>query len=111
MTKERMSRLMEFNYGIGVVTDSGACYFYEAFDSDLRSAAKRVKEQLPDGGYKVFISRAEEVERMIDARDEEAVIYKTDKGDVVAVLDGEAIRFFNNVENAINKLYKAGFIF
>ena len=42
MTKERMERLMELYQGIGVETENGQHYFYEAFDSDFKGAVERV---------------------------------------------------------------------
>ena len=114
MTKERMERLMEMYQGIGVETEDGNRYFYEAFGNDFEGAVKRVNDTFLDqrfGKYKVFIAQSEEVERMINFHDEEVVVYETKEGDVVAVLEGYAIRIFENVDRAINKLYKAGFIF
>ena len=48
---------------------------------------------------------------MINIHDEEVVIYETKEGDVVAVLEDQAIRVFETVDRAIDKCYKAGFIF
>ena len=48
---------------------------------------------------------------MINFHGEEVVIYETKDGDVVAVLENQAIRVFESVDRAIDKLYKAGFIF
>ena len=114
MTKKRMERLMEMHQGIGVKTENGLYYFYEAFDSDFKGAVKRVNDHFSGmkfGKYKVFIAQAVEVERMVNFYDEEAIIYETNDGDVVAVLEDQAIRVFDNTDQAINKLYKAGFIF
>ncbi|MBR4590192.1 MAG: hypothetical protein IKO36_05945 [Bacteroidaceae bacterium] len=114
MTKERMERLMELYQGIGVETEDGQRYFYEAFGLDFEGAVKRVNHTFIGhkfGKYKVFIAQSEEVERMTDIRGEEVIIYKTKDGDVVSVLDGEAIRVWESVDRALEILYKAGWIF
>ena len=116
MTKERMERLMEMYHGIGVETEGGQYYFYEAFGmgTGFEDAVKRVNDTFSDmkwGKYKVFIAQSEEVERMVNFHDEEVVIYETKEGDVVAVLEDQAIRVFESVDRAVDKLYKAGFIF
>ena len=114
MTKERFDRMMEIYRGIGVKTEDGQRYFYEAFSGDFEDAVKRVNDTFSGqkfGKYKVFISRSEEVERMTNIHDEEVVIYETKDGDVVAVLEDQAIRVFEPVDRAIDKCYKAGFIF
>ena len=114
MTKERMEILMEMYHGIGVETEDGQRYFYEVFFLFFEGAVNRVNDTFSSmkfGKYKVFIAHAEEVERMVNFHDEEVIIYETDEGDVVAVLENQAIRVFEDVEHAINKLYKAGFIF
>ena len=116
MTKERMERLMEMYQGIGVETESGQYYFYEAFGmgTGFEDAVKRVNDTFSGmkwGKYKVFIAQSEEVERMVNIHDEEVVIYETKEGDVVAVLEDQAIRVFESVDRAVDKLYKAGFIF
>lgn len=114
MTKERMERLMEMYQGIGVETENGQCYFYEAFDLDLEGAIKRVHNTfsgLKFGNYKVFIAQSQEVERMINLHEEEVVIYETKNGDAIAVLENQAIRLFENVGCAVDKLHKAGFIY
>ncbi len=114
MTKERMERMMEMHRGIGVETENGQYYFYEAFDFDFKGAVKRVNDSfsgMEHGKYKVFIAQSEEVERMKNSNNEEVVVYVTKNGDAVAVLENQAIRVFENVNFAIDKLYKAGFIF
>ena len=106
--------MMEIYQGIGVRTEKGVYYFYEAFDGDFEGAVKRVNDTFSGqkfGKYKVFIAHSEEVERMINIHDEEVVIYETKEGDVVAVLEGQAIRVFETVDRAIDRCYKAGFIF
>lgn len=85
MTKERMERLMELYHGIGVETEGGQYYFYEAFGmgTAFEDAVKRVNDTFSGmkwGKYKVFISQSEEVERMVNYHDEEAVIYETKGG-------------------------------
>ena len=116
MTKERMERLMEMYQGIGVETEGGQYYFYEAFGmgTAFEDAVKRVNDTFSGmkwGKYKVFIAQSEEVERMVNFHDEEVVIYETKEGDVVAVLEDQAIRVFANVEHALDRLYRAGFRF
>lgn len=114
MTKERMERLMELYQGIGVETENGQHYFYEAFDSDFQGAVERVNHTFIGhrfGKYKVFIAQSEEVERMTNFYDEEVIVYKTTEGDVVAILEDQAIRVFANVEHALDRLYGAGFRF
>jgi len=114
MTKERMERLMELYQGIGVETENGQHYFYEAFDSDFQGAVERVNNTFIGhkfGKYKVFIAQSEEVERMTNIHGEEVVIYKTKDHGVVSVLEGEAIRVWESVDRALEILYKAGWIF
>ena len=114
MTKERMERLMELYQGIGVETENGQHYFYEAFDSDFKGAVERVNHTFIGhkfGKYKVFIAQSEEVERMTNIYDEEVIVYETTEGDVVAILEDQAIRVFANVEHALDRLYMAGFRF
>lgn len=114
MTKERFDAMMENNQGIGVETENGQRYFYEAFGGDFEGAVKRVNDTFSDqrfGNYKVFIARSEEVERMINFYDEEVIVYETTEGDVVAILEDQAIRVFANVEHALDRLYRAGFRF
>ena len=114
MTKERMERLMELYQGIGVETENGQHYFYEAFDSDFQGAVERVNHTFIGhkfGKYKVFIAQSEEVERMTNIYDEEVIVYETTEGDVVAILEDQAIRVFANVEHALDRLYRAGFRF
>ena len=116
MTKERMKRLMEMYQGIGVETENGQCYFYEAFGmgTGFEDAVKRVNDTFSGqkfGKYKVFIARSEEVERMVNIHSEEVIIYETKEGDVVTVLESQAIRVYESVDRAVSMLYRAGFIF
>ena len=116
MTKERMEKLMGMFQGIGVETEGGKHYFYEVSGMGMafEDAVKRVNDKFSGmewGKYKVFIAQSEEVERMINFHGEEVVIYETKDGDVVAVLENQAIRVFESVDRAIDKLYKEGFIF
>ena len=111
MTKEKMENLMENHRGIGVETENGVCYFYEVFNNDFKSVIKRINGSMKHVNYKVYIAHAEEVERMLNFDDEEVVIYETTEGDVVGVLENQAIRLFKSVDSAINMCYKAGFIF
>jgi len=113
MPRERMEELMKAYPGIGVETDRGQRYFYEAFGNDFEDAVKRVNETFSDhrfGKYKVFIAHSVEVERLKSYLNEEVVIYKTYEGDVAAVLENEAIRVFQDVDTAISKLHRAGFV-
>ena len=57
------------------------------------------------------IANAEEVDRMINLYDEEAIIYETNRGDVVVVFEDQTIRVFKDIEHAVRKLYKFGYIF
>ena len=114
MTKENFDAMMKNYHGIGVETEDGQRYFYAAFSGDFEGAVKRVNDTFSGqkfGKYKVYIAHSEEVERMINIHDEEVVIYETKEGDVVAVLEDQAIRVFETVDRAIDKCYKAGFIF
>ncbi len=113
MTEEKFDAMMKNYQGIGVETENGQRYFYEAFGGDFEGAVKRVNDTFSGqkfGKYKVFIARSEETERMVNIRDEEVVIYKTKEGDVVAVLENQAIRVYESVVSAISMLYRAGFI-
>lgn len=114
MTKERFDAMMKNYQGIGVETENGQRYFYEAFGGDFKGAVKRVNDTFSGhkfGKYKVFIARSEEVERMVNIHSEEVIIYETKRGDVVTVLEFQAIRVFESVDRAVSMLYRAGFIF
>ena len=51
-----------------------------------------------------------ELERMVNFHGEEVILYEDENNEIIAKLEGEAVKKFKSLDYAIGILYRAGFI-